>query len=140
MNKKIILFLVTVLIIEIIFIIYEMINKANQNIDDTVEKIEVAEESAVDEVTDSCIDEWEEYVSKKIEEASNNLVEDNTHYKLKNVDGYIEVYYVDDKGEYLYRKTNISTEYLSKEDTENLDNGIEVVGAESLNKMLEDFE
>lgn len=97
-----------------------------------------------EKVTDSCIDEWEEYskyVSDKIEEASNMIIEDDTKYVLRKVNGYIDVYYIaDDSKEYLYKKTNIPTEYLSKEDIENLENGIEVVGSEEMNKILEDFE
>ena len=46
----------------------------------------------------------------------------------------------DNDDEYLYKKTDISTEYLSQEDLDDLSGGIEVVGLEELNKILEDFE
>ena len=101
-------------------------------------------ENSEGEVTDSCLDEWDaynQYIGEKIEEASNSLVVDDTHYLLKDVWGYIEVYYLDDEhNEYLYKKTSIATDYLSQEDIDDLKIGIEVVGAEAMNKMLEDFE
>ncbi len=95
-------------------------------------------------VTDECLDEWDDYnkyMSGRVEEASNNFSEKDTHYLLKDVYGYIEVYYLDENNdEFLYKKTGISTEYLSSEDVDDLQVGIEVVGIEALNKMLEDFE
>jgi hypothetical protein len=60
---------------------------------------------------------------------------------LESVDGYIFVYYLNDENEkYLYKRTTISVDYLSQEDIDDLEVGIEVVGSEDLNKMLEDFE
>ena len=46
----------------------------------------------------------------------------------------------ENNNEYLYKKTDISTDYLSEEDINDLKVGIEVVGLEELNKMLEDFD
>ena len=101
-------------------------------------------ESYDKEVTDGCIEEWEDYekyIGEKIEEASNRYIKDDTHYLLKDVWGYIEVYYLDEEdNEYLYKKTSIATDYLSKEDIDDLKIGIEVVGTEALNSMLENFE
>ena len=106
--------------------------------------IVISKNSEQEEVTDECINEWNDYnehIGKKIEEVSNNISENDTHYLIKNVNGFIEVYYLDENNnEYLYKKTNISTDYLTEEDIQDLDVGIEVVGNESLNKMLEDFE
>ena len=80
-------------------------------------------------------------INSKIEEASNNLSEDDTNYLVKDVNGYIFVYYLDgDKNEFLYKRTTISTDYLSQEDKDDLEVGIEVIGIENLNKLLEDFE
>ena len=91
--------------------------------------------------TDECLEEWNdynEYMSHRVEEASNNVTEQDTHYLLKDVYGYIEVYYLDENNkEYLYKKTDISTDYLTEEDRDDLQVGIEVVGIEELNKMLE---
>lgn len=95
-------------------------------------------------VTDDCINEWSDYaktINQDIESASNDMVDENTRYLVKNVDGYIYIYYLDDfNEELLYKKTDISTEYLSVEDLDDLEVGIEVTGSKELNQLLEDFE
>lgn len=63
------------------------------------------------------------------------------HYILRESDGYISISCKNDIGEYIFKGlTDISTQYLPNEDLERLKNGIEVVGRENLNKLLEDFE
>ena len=118
--------------------------KLNENTKNMVEISSNYSNSSEDAVTDECLDEWDdynEYMSQRVEDASTNILEQDTHYLLKDVYGYIEVYYLDENNdEYLYKKTDISTEYLSSEDIDDLQVGIEVVGTEALNKMLEDFE
>ena len=118
-------------------------NNKNINLENTTHEVGSTKDND-ETVTDDCLDEWEDYnkyAGEKIEEASNNLNENDTHYLLKDVWGYIEVYYLDEnKKEYLYKKTSISTDYLSQEDIDDLKIGIEVVGTKALNKMLEDFE
>ncbi len=148
--KKIIIWAVgIVLAITVVFTIYRIVDNRKEELalnETEGNTIEISSEiKGEDEpVTDECIDEWEEYekfVSERIEEASNNLSEDDTHYIVKDVLGYIEVYYLDEnKEQYLYKKTTIPTAYLSQEDIEDLKVGIEVTGIESLNKILEDFE
>ncbi len=151
MNKKVLIWL-TIVVFAIIagFIIYKIVNKneekaeLNENTKNMVEISAEDSNESEDAVTDECLDEWDdynEYMSKRVEEASNNIAEESTHYLLKDVYGYIEVYYLDENNnEYLYKKTDISTEYLSEEDIDDLQVGIEVEGIEALNKMLEDFE
>ena len=150
MNKKIfILGIIIVLAVIIGFITYKIFDKPQEDIglnvtnQNTIE-ISEREEQNEDAITDECIDEWDdynEYMSHRVEEASNNITEQDTHYLLKDIYGYIEIYYLDENNdEYLYKKTDISTDYLSQEDKEDLKVGIEVVGIEALNKMLEDFE
>ena len=147
MNKKAIIWTVTIIIVlSVIFIIYKLVDNRNKerlenaNTQNLVKISEASDEP----VTDECLEEWNdynEYVSEKIQEASNNIAEDNTHYLLKDILGYIEVYYLDeDDQEYLYKKTTIPTTYLSEEDIDSLKKGIEVVGIKELNKILEDFE
>ena len=151
MNYKKILIIATGIFLAIIIFleIYELINNQNKEIAlNEIQENSIEISSKVigenDAVTDECLDEWEDYnryIGEKIEEASNNLIEDDTHYLLKDVLGYIEVYYVGENNEqFLYKKTTIPTAYLSQEDIADLKVGIEVVGAEALNKMLEDFE
>ena len=73
--------------------------------------------------------------------AQNYVADNNTHYLIKNENGYIYVYYLDkDNNEYLYKKTTISVNYLSYQDVEDLEIGIEVIGIENLNETLENFE
>lgn len=152
MNKKVLIW-ISIIILSIIgiFIIIRINDKRNnkENLIINQERenfIELSNTNEIidGEVTDECLNEWQDYnqfMSKRIEEASNNLSENDTHYLLKDVLGYIEVYYLDaDNKEFLYKKTNIPTVYLSQEDIEDLKIGIEVVGIEALNKMLEDFE
>ena len=146
MNKKIILFTITMFILLIVgTIFYKRVTKKEDivRLNETTQN--VLEISSQEEaVTDECLDEWDdynEYMSQRIEEASNNVTEKDTHYLLKDVYGYIEVYYLDENNkEYLYKKTDISTDYLTEEDKDDLQVGIEVVGIEELNKMVEDFE
>ena len=63
------------------------------------------------------------------------------HYLLKEEDGYINIYTVDEQEEIsLKEKTNLSVKYLTEIDKINLKNGLMVYGKENLNKLLEDYE
>ena len=63
------------------------------------------------------------------------------HYLLKEEDGYINIYTVDEEENInLKERTSLSTEYLTEIDKINLKNGLMVYGVENLNKLLEDFE
>ena len=149
MNKKVLVWSIIILTIISGIIVFRLLNKKqkefgiNENTQNVLEISEISEQNE-EAVTDECLDEWDdynEYISERVEEASNNISEKDTHYLLKDVYGYIEVYYLDENNkEYLYKKTDISTDYLSEEDIDDLQIGIEVVGIEALNKMLEDFE
>ena len=102
--------------------------------------VNIAEEG----ITDACIDEWDDYddyIQEQSKTTSSNANQDNSHYLIKDINGYIVVYYINENNEeLLYKETTIPTDYLSQEDINNLQDGIEVVGIESLNKILEDFE
>ncbi len=95
-------------------------------------------------VTDNCIDEWEDYALKRQEEilnANQNLNDENRHYILKEKNSLINIYYINENNEeILYKVTEIGTQYLSREDTNKLKEGIEIIGLSNLNKVLEDFE
>lgn len=91
----------------------------------------------------------EYYDSWNIDEFSSNeivLSRSNTgicgeHYILRESDGYISISSKNDIGEYIFKGlTDISVQYLTEEDLASLENGIEIVGRDSLNKFLEDFE
>ena len=95
-------------------------------------------------VIDDCINEWKDYslvVQEEIREASQNLNDENKTYLVRAEDSYLKVYYLNNKGEeVLYRVTDISMQYLEKEDVEKLTIGIKVKGLQELNQVLEDFE
>ena len=117
-------------------------NANNKNLENQ-EEITNIEEIAEELVDDDCISEWEDYeeYQKELEEASSIYQNDEIHYVVKSVDNYINVYYVDDFGNnILYKETNIYTKYLEEEDIYDLEAGIDVYGAQNLNKLLEDFE
>ncbi|MDR0979345.1 MAG: BofC C-terminal domain-containing protein [Lachnospiraceae bacterium] len=63
------------------------------------------------------------------------------HYIVKEVDGYVTIYEIDDTGrETLKQTTEIETDFLTITDKANLESGILVYGNDSLNSLLEDFE
>ena len=63
------------------------------------------------------------------------------HYVLRNNEGKISIYKIDDNNEEkLLENTEISVEYLTEKDKVEIQNGIRVNGKEELNKRLEDFE
>ena len=65
----------------------------------------------------------------------------NEHYLLKEKDGTIAVFSLDENNnEKLERKTNIFTNYLEEDDLEKLRSGIYINSKKELNKALEDFE
>lgn len=146
MNKRFLIWFISIVLIVIsIVIIYRLINSRNQEIslNENSQNLVDISQTQEGEVTDECINEWDDYnkyMGERVQSASSNSSENDTHYLLKDVLGYIEVYYLENNKEYLYKKTTIPTAYLSQEDIEDLKVGIEVVGAEELNKMLEDFE
>lgn len=117
-------------------------NVKNDQLEVEPEAIDISEISE-ELVDDDCIDEWKDYEAykKELEEASSNFGEEKTHYLVKSVDNYINVYYIDNAANnILYKETKISTDYLSEADKNNLKNGVDVYGVENLNKLLEDYE
>lgn len=65
----------------------------------------------------------------------------NEHYILKEQDGKITVYTVDENGEEIeFMKTDVAVEYLTETDKIHLADGWKVYGRESLNQVIEDFE
>lgn len=63
------------------------------------------------------------------------------HFALKLGNENIEIYHIGNLGDFeLMKTTNISKEYLTSTDINNLEEGICVYGIENLNSALEDFE
>ena len=65
----------------------------------------------------------------------------NEHYVLREEDGIIVVYNIDENGnEILKEKTSINTQYLPQTDLIAIKNGIYIYGNEELYSTLEDYE
>ncbi len=63
------------------------------------------------------------------------------HFILKNDNGKITIYRVNENGEEeVYEETEISVEYLTETDKIEIQKGIRVNGIEELNQLIEDFE
>ena len=66
----------------------------------------------------------------------------NKHYQLKeNEAGMVSIYHLEQNGEAKWLEdTDINVEFLPEEDRTRIENGLEVIGEENLNKIVEDFE
>ena len=91
----------------------------------------------------------EKYKDWEIKDFSRNQVklyrefegECGEHYVLKDRDGKIIIYKVNEKGKQEeYEKTEISTDYLPKSDKSAINEGLKVNGKEKLNELIESFE
>jgi len=91
----------------------------------------------------------EKYQDWKIEEFSDKQIilskeeanSCNEHYILREKDGNIAIYIIEDNGEEkLKETTSIAIEYLTETDKIKISSGIRANGEEELNSTLEDFE
>jgi hypothetical protein len=65
----------------------------------------------------------------------------NEHYVLRQKDGYIAVYKINNNNqEILQEETGIAIQYLTESDKLKLEEGIRIYGNEELNSTLEDYE
>lgn len=144
MWKKILLSICVVLVLVIGIEIFNISKNRKEEQENIVNVVENETELSNTYVKDNCIDEWADYaegVQEEIQEASKDLNDQNKHFILRAENDLISVYYINEKEEeILYRKTEISVEYLAEEDKEELKNGIEIEGVQNLNQLLEDFE
>ena len=70
-----------------------------------------------------------------------DIIEDNEVYILREYEGYIVVYKVEENGkEVLIKNTGVVTRYLPEADLLELRDGIKLIGRENLNARLEDYE
>ena len=110
---------------------------------ETRKKIEDAEVNITEDELKERFNNWEVQKFTPTEIVLYKEVNDfcDEHYLLKDEDGYIKIYKLDEnENAKLLDITEISTEYLSPEDLEQIRNGIKVYTEKELNKMLEDFE
>lgn len=144
MWKKILLSIGLIILLIVGIEIFNISNNKEKKAENTNIVQNETEISSSEYVTDDCVNEWEDYsktVQEEIKETGQNLNDENKQYILRENDGFINVYYINEKGEeILYRVTDISTKYLGEEDVKELQEGINVVGIQELNQLLEDFE
>lgn len=87
--------------------------------------------------------DWEikSFSSDRIELYKNENSLCGNHYIVKEENGYVTVYNINKDGqEVLSDKTDISTQYLPKDDNDLLKNGIKANSASQLEQILADFE
>lgn len=85
--------------------------------------------------------EIEEFTSNKVTLIKEEEGECGEHYVLKPKNGVIVVYKKNSDGnETMIEETGIAIDYLTKEDKEKIEKGINVYGKEELNSTLEDYE
>ena len=144
MWKKIFTSIIIATALAVCIKVFFVITKLDKNITNLDEQLKIAKDESSAYVTDDCIKEWEDYaltVQEEIKQASEPLNDENRHYILREENKYIKVYYKNEENqEVLYKATDIATKYLPKEDAEKLKEGIEVVGIQNLNQLLEDYE
>ena len=140
MWKKVVLTISIISILIIGIIIFNFLKTSREESIDIVKN----ETNLSKFVTDECIDEWEDYsitLQEELSEASNVLTDESKTYTLKAENGYINIYYLNEKNEeVLYKVTDISTKFLEEEDILKLETGIEIIGIQNVNMLLEDFE
>ena len=143
MWKKILLSIGLIILLIVGIEIFNISNNKEKKAENT-NIVQNETEISSEYVTDDCVNEWEDYsktVQEEIKETGQNLNDENKQYILRENDGFINVYYINEQGEeILYRVTDISTKYLGEEDVKELQEGINVVGIQELNQLLEDFE
>ena len=110
---------------------------------ETKKKIENVEVNITEEELRNRFKDWEiqEFTPTQIVlyKEVNNFC--NEHFLLKEENGYINIYKLDENdNETFYKGTDISTEYLAQEDLESIKNGLKIYTEKELNKYLEDFE
>lgn len=118
-------------------------HEACEHLIETRQSIEEAEVNLTEEELKKRFESWEVQKFTPTEIVLYKEVDQfcNEHYLLKDENGYITIYKLDenDNPEF-YNTTEISTEYLAEEDLEQIKNGIKVYTDKELNKTLEDFE
>lgn len=111
-----------------------------------IEKKEVIEDAVVNMTEQELREKFYEWEIQKFTPTEIVLYKEinkfcNEHFLLKEEDGYISIYKLDENNNSeLFQTTEISTEYLAEKDLENIKQGIKIYTKKELNKILEDFE
>lgn len=107
------------------------------------ENIQESEVNITEEELKQKFDDWEVQKFTPKEIVLYKEVDEfcNEHYLVKEQDGEIAIFKLDqNNNEIFLEKTDISTEYLTEKDLENIKKGITVYTKKELNKTIEDFE
>ena len=111
-----------------------------------IEKKEKIEEANVNLTEEELKEKFPDWEVQKFTETEIVLYKElneycNEHYVLKEKDGNIAIYKLDEnKKEEFIETTEISTDYLEEEDLKRIKEGIFINTKKELNKTLEDFE
>lgn len=107
------------------------------------ENIQEAEVNITEEELKQKFNDWEVQKFTATEIVLYKEVDEfcNEHFLVKEQDGEIAIFKLDqNNNEIFLEKTDISTEYLTEKDLENIKKGITVYTKKELNKTIEDFE
>lgn len=126
--KKILVAIIIVFLIFLALICFKIFqnNNLKNETEDTVKKSDVIE-----------VNQKEIY---RKEENNTQNVEETTKYIIKSGENFIEVYENKNNTNTLIEVTEIPLDYLTEEDKETLNTGIEVNSKEDIKKVLEDYE
>lgn len=118
-------------------------HEACKHLIETRQSIEEAEVNLTEEELKERFNDWEVQKFTPTEIVLYKEVSEfcNEHYLLKDENGYITIYRLDEnENAEFFNTTEIPTEYLAPEDLEKIKEGIKVYTDKELNKTLEDFE
>lgn len=126
--KKILVAIIIIFLIFLVLICYKIFENTNlkNETEDAVKKSDVIE-----------VNQKEIY---KKEENNTQNVEVTTKYIIKSGENFIEVFENKNNKTTLIEVTEIPLDYLTEEDKETLNIGIEVNSKEDIKKVLEDYE
>lgn len=126
--KKILVAIIIIFLIFLALICFKIFqnNNSKNETEDAVKKSDVIE-----------VNQKEIY---KKEENNTQNVEETTKYIIKSGENFIEVYENKNNTNTLIEITEIPLDYLTEEDKETLNAGIEVNSKEDIKKVLEDYE
>lgn len=114
-----------------------------EHIIETKKNIEEADVNITEDELQEKFPEWEiqRFTPNEIvlyKEVDENC---NEHFLLKDQEGYIAIYKLDENNNAeFFQTTEISTDYLAEKDLTEIQNGIRIYTEKELNKTLEDFE
>ena len=100
MWKKILLSIGLIILLIVGIEIFNISNNKEKKAENT-NIVQNETEISSEYVTDDCVNEWEDYsktVQEEIKETGQNLNDENKQYILRENDGFINVYYINEKG------------------------------------------